>query len=329
MTLSLIQSRKYILFNQLERRRVQNESPVLLSMSPGLPRDTYERICQIFFERFNVAGLGILERPMAQLYATTSLSGVVVDVENEKTDITPIYEGFIQRQAYETIPLGIEHCQSYLAYILRSNQSLMNTLFPPESESTPTDELVQETLLALVKQIYEEGLVKVPSDGETAIPDDDGITDIAAIVVAGREKAVIESGMKKRAIAKATAAEQARAREIEALDLVTVQFRDISVTLGKERHRLCEPLFDPTLLNGIGKYEGIPSISLQHAVGHAVGLADPDMRQYIWQGLFVTGDLTRYVKGENDFLSLHRRFNIIYRPCSRTPVSSGAFHCSA
>lgn len=144
---------------------------------------------------------------MAQLYAMTSLSGVVVDVENEKTDTTPIYEGFIQRQAYETIPLGIRHCQSYLAYILRSNQSLMNTLFPPEL--TPTDALVQETLLALVKQIY-EGLVKVPSDGETAIPDDDGITDIAAIVVAGREKAVIESGMKKRAIAKATAAKQAR-----------------------------------------------------------------------------------------------------------------------
>lgn len=163
--------------------------------------------------------------------------------------------------------------------------------------------MIQETLLALVKQIYEEGLVKVPSDGETAVTEDDGVTDIAAIVVAGKEKAVIESGMKKRAIARATAAEQARAREIEALDLVTVQFRDKSLTLGKERHRLCEPLFDPTLLNMIGKYAGSGAgddtqIPLQQAVGHAVGQADIDTRQYIWQGLFVTGDLTRHVKGE-------------------------------
>ncbi|KAE9399863.1 actin-related protein [Gymnopus androsaceus JB14] len=290
---------KYVLFNRLERRRAQNESPVLLAISPGQSRDAYERISQIFFERFNVAGLGILERPMAQLYATISLSGVVVDIEYDKTDITPIYEGFIQRPARTTISIGIRDCQNYLAHILRSNQSLMNSLFPPDSDTPSTDEVVQETLLALVKQIYEEGLVKVPSDGETAVVEDDGVTDIAAIVVAGREKAVIESGMKKRAIAKATAAEQARAREIEALDLVTVQFRDKSVTLGKERHRLCEPLFDPTLLNGIeSSGAGVDArISLQHAVGHAVSQTDVDMRQYIWQGLLVTGDLTRHVRG--------------------------------
>lgn len=123
--------RKYVLFNQLERRRAQNESPVLLSIYSGLSRETYERVCQIFFERFNVAGLGILERPMAQLYATTCLSGVVVDIEYDKTDITPIYDGFIQRIACDTIPLGIRDCQNYLVHILRSNQSLMNTLFPP------------------------------------------------------------------------------------------------------------------------------------------------------------------------------------------------------
>ncbi|KAJ3771452.1 actin-related protein [Lentinula raphanica] len=286
---------KYILFNQLERRRAQNESPVLLSMYPGLSRDTYERVCQLFFERFNVAGFAILERPMAQIYSTTSLSGVVVDIEYDKTDITPIYDGFIQRHACDTIRLGIRDCQNHLVHILRqTNSSLMKTLFPPESE-TPTEETIQETLLALVKQILEEGYVKIPSDGETAIPDDEGVTDIAAIVVAGKEKAVIESGMKKKANAKASAAEQARAREIEALDLVTIQFRDKSVTLGKERHRLCEPLFDPNSQSGIGQSEGF--VSLQDAVGRALRQTDVDMRQYIWQGLLVTGDLTRHVKG--------------------------------
>ncbi|KIK61595.1 hypothetical protein GYMLUDRAFT_166101 [Collybiopsis luxurians FD-317 M1] len=292
---------KYVLFNQLQLRRAQNESPVLLSMYPGLSRDTYERTCQIFFERFNVAGLGILERPMAQLYATTNLSGVVVDIEYDKTDITPIYDGFIQRPACDTIPLGIRDCQNYLAQIFRSNQNIMNVLFPADSGSSPpTDEVVQETLLALIKQLLEEGHIRVPSDGEIAIPEDDGVTDIAAIVVAGKEKAVIESGMKKKANAKASAAEQARAREIEALDLITVQFRDKSLTLGKERHRLCEPLFDPNLLEAISRYGTTTPeerVSLQHAVGEAVRQVDIDMRQYIWQGLLVTGDLTRNVKG--------------------------------
>ncbi|KAJ3501639.1 hypothetical protein NLJ89_g9248 [Agrocybe chaxingu] len=194
---------KYVLFNQLQRRRVQNESPVLLSIIPGVSRNTYERICQIFFERFNVAGFGILERPMAQIYSANSLSGVVVDIGEEVTDVSPIYEGFIAHHARTSVPLGTRHCETYLAYLLRSNQGVMNALSPPTS---PLDEeTLQRTLLDLVKQLLKEDLIKIPSDGETAIPEDEGVTDIAAVVVAGREKAVIESGMKKKLTAKASA----------------------------------------------------------------------------------------------------------------------------
>jgi len=108
--------------------------------------------------------------------------------------------------------------------------------------------------------------------------------------------------MKKKATAKASAAEQARAREIEALDLITVQFRGQSLTLGKERHRLCEPLFDPTLLKGVPgvNYTGSETdrvLPLQEVVGLSVSQCDIDLRQSIWTGLFVTGDMTRHVRG--------------------------------
>jgi actin-related protein 9 len=233
---------------------------------------------------------------MAQMYAANSLSGVVVDIGDEKTDITPIYEGFINQQARTTASLGIRDCETYLTHLLLSNQSVISALSPPSNPLAP--EALFSTLLELVKQIWREGYIKVPSDGETAAPEDEGVTDIAAVLVAGREKAVIESGMKKKATAKASAAEQARAREIEALDLVTIQFREHSLTLGKERHRFCEPLFDPKLLKGISGVSGSAnSLPLQDAVGLAVGNAEVDQRQYVWSGLFVTGDLTRHVKG--------------------------------
>jgi actin-related protein 9 len=233
---------------------------------------------------------------MAQIYAANSLSGVVVDIGDEKTDITPIYEGFIIQQARTTTSLGIRDCEIYLAHLLRSNQSVVSALSPPSNPLEP--EALVSILHELVKHVWMEGYIKVPSDGETAAPEDEGVTDIAAVLVAGKEKAVIESGMKKKATAKASAAEQARAREIEALDLVTVQFREHSLTLGKERHRFCEPLFDPTLLNGIPGVSGSAnSLPLQDAVGIAVGHAEVDQRQYVWSGLFVTGDLTRHVKG--------------------------------
>jgi actin-related protein 9 len=253
----------------------------------------------MFFERFNVAGFGIVERPVVQMYATNSLSGVVVDIGDYETDITSIYEGFIVRQGRTQLSLGLRDCEIYLAHLLRSNQSVMNTLSPPDH---PLDqETLQTRLVELVQQLWKDGHIKVPSDGETAAPEDEGVTDIAAIVVAGKEKAVIESGMKKKATAKATAAELARAREIEAMDLITVQFGTHSLTLGKERHRMCEPLFDPRLLNGLNgilpREDDEPLRPLQEVVAHVVNLTDVDQRIYIRQGLAVTGDLTQHVKG--------------------------------
>lgn len=250
----------------------------------------------------------MLERPIAQLYAANSLSGVVVEIGHDRTDITPIYDGFIVHGARTTTTIGIRDCESYLVQLLRSNQSVMSALSPPEGPLLDSD-LLHQTLLDLVKQVWTEGLVKVPSDGETAAIEDEGVTDIAAVLVAGKEKAVIESGMKKKATAKASAAEQARAREIEALDLVTVQFREQTLTLGKERHRFCEPLFDPTLLDGLPGVSTRSTIEnlfpLQEAVGHAVGQTEVDHRQYIWGGLFVTGELMNHVKGAS---SLHCSF---------------------
>ena len=272
----------------------------MLSIFPGLARTTYERICQIFFERFNVAGFGIVERPMAQMYSVTSLSGVIVDIGDEFTDISPIYEGFILHPVRTTVPIGSRHCQNYLAHLLKSNQSVVSTLSPLTNPLEPG--ALHKTLLDLVQQMVQEDLIKVPSDGETAIPEDEGVTDIAAVVVAGKERAVIESGMKKKLTAKASAAEQARAREIEALDLVTVQFGEHSLTVGKERHRFCEPLFDPSLLLGLsGNTAQIADEKpqpIQDIIGHVVGQTDVDQRQYVWQGVVVTGDVTRHVKGK-------------------------------
>lgn len=233
---------------------------------------------------------------MAQIYAIGALTGVVVDIGLEKTDITPIYDGFILKNTRETISIGLRDCQAYLAHILSLNQSVMTALSPAEAPASPQE--LQVALLDLVKEIYEEGRVKVPSDGETQIVEEDGVTDIAAVVMAGKEKAVIENSMKKKSITKQTAEERARNAEIEKLDLLTIQFRDKSITLGKERHRLCEPLFDPSLLNTLpNRTDPPPSLSLQETVGHAVLQADADQRQYIWHGLFVTGEITKHVKG--------------------------------
>ncbi|KAG2011447.1 actin binding protein [Coprinopsis cinerea AmutBmut pab1-1] len=319
---------KYVLFNQLQRRRAQNESPVLLTLPIPVPsRTEYETACQVFFERFNVPAFAILDRPLAQLYSANSLSGVVVDIGLETTDITPINEGTLVHHAKLSTKVGTRTCKHYLAHLLKSNSSVMQAI-SPASNPLPDAEL-HFTLVRLAKQLVAAGLIKPPSSGELAAPpEDEGVTDIAAVVVAGKERAVIESGMKKKMNAKATAAELARAKEIEAMDLVTIEFEGKEVTVGKERHRFCEPIFDPEIVESLGleKFaaldatgatsnlsvakgeEGLPPVTLtdaegqkiralQETVGRAVNLVDVDLRQYLWQGLLVTGEITRFVKG--------------------------------
>jgi actin-related protein 9 len=328
--------RKYVLFTGLQLRRVQNESPVLLSLFTGPPRDSYERIGQIFFERFNVAAFSILDRPMAQLYAAGALSGIVVDIGDTVTDITPIYDGLPISGAHTTARIGVRDCERFLAHLLRNNTSV--TAAFAELAVPPTEQ--SAALRELARQVWQAGLVRVPVAGIAVREvEDEGVTDIAAVLVAGKEKAVIESGMKRRATAKASAAEQARAKEIEALDLVTIEFRGKEVTLGKERHRFCEPLFDSGLQTiGEGpppnehaspEGEGLP-MTLHDAVGHAVRMTDVEQRQYIWYGLMVTGDVTARVKGKLlPFfslllrLSLSRGFEASLRRCR--PISPRSF----
>ncbi|KAF8920710.1 actin-related protein [Mucidula mucida] len=247
---------KYVLFNQLQRRRAQNESPVLLSIPPGQPRSAYEKMCQIFFERFNCAGLAIVERPMAQIYAVNSLSGVVSIL---------LHEDLRRHKTLRGIP----------ANLLRANQGVMAALSPADAPLSAED--LQQTLLDLAKFVWTSGYVKVPSSGETALVEDEGILTLPQLSWLEKRKLSLKVGNRS-------------------FGSYYHPISRASLTLGKERHRFCEPLFDPTLLNALSDPDAVVS-PLQDAVGHAVMNVDVDQRQYVWRGLLVTGDLTKPVKG--------------------------------
>ncbi|EIN06159.1 actin-like ATPase domain-containing protein [Punctularia strigosozonata HHB-11173 SS5] len=328
---------KYALFTGLHLKRAQNESPVLLTLPAGLSRSAYENAARVFFERFNVASFAILERPTAQLYAANALSGLIVDIDEYHTDITPILDGIVLHPARSSVAVGAADCERYLAHLLRANSSVMGTLntsasaspSTSSSEASPPNPDLDADLLALARQIRVSGLIKaapaVAGAGDV-FESEDGVTDIAAIVVAGKEKAVIESGMKKKQNKTATAQELARAREIEALDLVTITFREKDITIGKERHRFCEPLFNPSLVAGMEYWKGtgreVPLLGLQDVVAQAVSLADVDQRQYIYGGLFVTGEVTSKVKGIGIALQTRLATYILSSPDQQNEVQT-------
>src|ERR1700761_8554391 len=100
----------------------------MLSLPPSLSRRTLERVTQLFFERLNVPAFTIIERPLSQLYAANSVSGVVIDINRDVTDILAIIDTSIQRSTRQTLDIGIKDCEAHLANILRNNQPVIKAL---------------------------------------------------------------------------------------------------------------------------------------------------------------------------------------------------------
>ena len=87
------------------------------------------------------------------------------------------------------------------------------------------------------------------------------------------------------------------------------------MTVGKERHRFCDSLFDPrvlkhvpgleTTLFGHSEKEGEqnPVLSVSEAAWRVLSRVEVDQRQYILDGpivaggLLATGNMTSYIKG--------------------------------
>lgn len=271
----------------------------------------------MFFERFNVAGFSILERPMAQIYSSNALNGLVIDLGYHWTDVSAIYDGSLLKHARASTPVGVKACLAFLTQVLKTNTSIVSTVSPPENPLSP--DALHRVFQDLASTLYHRGLIKPPVLGPSQLAsgeaEDEGVTDIASILVAGKERAVIEANIKKRANQKASAAEQAKLKEIEALDLITLEFHGKEVTVGKERHRFCDPLFDPRVLKHVPGFETTsfghsekekdqhPVLSVSEAAWHVLSRVEVDQRQYILGspnaagGLLATGDMTSYVKG--------------------------------
>ena len=254
---------------------------------------------------------------MAQIYSSNALNGLIIDLGYHWTDVSAVYDGSLIKQAKASTPVGVKACLAFLAQVLKTNSSIASTLSPPESPLSP--EALHQAFQDLALTLYHRGLIKPPVLGPSQLAsgeaEEEGVTDIASILVAGKERAVIEANIKKRANQKASVAEQAKLKEIEALDLLTLEFNGKEVTVGKERHRFCDPLFDPRVLKHVPGLEATsfghsekekdenPVLSVSEAAWHVLSRVEVDQRQYILGsphaagGLLATGDMTSYVKG--------------------------------
>ncbi|CCA68759.1 related to macronuclear actin 1 [Serendipita indica DSM 11827] len=267
---------------------------------------THMLLCRMFFERFNVAGFTYIERPLASLYAANAITGVVIEIGQDETDLITCFESQLNHGSSFSVPIGIRDCERYLAHLLRSNTSVIGALSPPDRPVQGVE--LDKRLLSFARFLWQSGHIKIPMEGEPE-KEDDGNLDIAALLVSGKERTVIEAANTKKKTAQ-NKADKEREKEMAAMDLVSVQFGDFgSIVVGKERHRFCEPLFEPMLLNSVsipiqtlidmdGQSQPIPPpkdldflLPLPTAVHTIVKAMPLSQRSSAYFGLLITGQL--------------------------------------
>ncbi|HMN27371.1 MAG TPA: actin family protein [Caldilineaceae bacterium] len=91
---------------------------MLITEPPLNPRDAREKLTQIMFSTFNVAGFFTGVNATYALDATGQYTGVVVDSGDGVTHIVPIYDGMLQSHAVLRLMLGGRDLTEYLGQLL-------------------------------------------------------------------------------------------------------------------------------------------------------------------------------------------------------------------
>ncbi|KAG0351647.1 general RNA polymerase II transcription factor [Podila minutissima] len=122
---------RHVLFRELGIKRSRNASPVLMVVPTDWTKEEHERITQIFFENFNVPGLYLAEEPLMILYGCATVTGLIIDIGHNSTEITPIIDTQIQRNAIQTILLAGADIDAYFLQQLRQDAQLVREYGEP------------------------------------------------------------------------------------------------------------------------------------------------------------------------------------------------------
>ncbi|KAG0364967.1 actin-domain-containing protein [Gamsiella multidivaricata] len=122
---------RHVLFRELGIKRSRNASPVLMVVPTDWTKEEHERITQIFFENFNVPGLYLAEAPLMTLYGCAAVTGLVIDIGHNSTEITPILDTQIQHNAIQTIPLAGADFDAYFLQLLKADSQLVREYGEP------------------------------------------------------------------------------------------------------------------------------------------------------------------------------------------------------
>ena len=94
------------------------ESLLCITENPRMTKKEREKLAEVLFEFFGVAGLSFIPQPLLTLYSVGKTTGLVIDSGDCLSHTIPVYEGYIIEHAMNSLNLGGRDVTNYLQRIL-------------------------------------------------------------------------------------------------------------------------------------------------------------------------------------------------------------------
>ncbi|KAK9490497.1 actin-domain-containing protein [Lipomyces doorenjongii] len=264
-------------------------APILLTCNSEWQPKQIEDIITHMFKKVHVPAVTIIPESLAALYAYALQIACVVNVGEEKTEITPIIDFNIVESAQAVVEIGGKD-------INRALQSLLPTLQTYQIEDlkrSPIYEVLNDKSMSFFGE---------PSAPATSSVEDEGIVDVAAIVANGNAREILAQREQKKS------SKQVELKNSEMPRNSFIDSKGQKVEVGTERFKGTEDIIE----------------RLSHEIGNVIGkLDDIARRGDCWENIIIVGGPT-VIKGFVDamLLSLQEHF-LITRGTTYSELPSG------
>lgn len=280
---------KYVIFSlngEVAGSRVA-EYPVILMAPPQWSPQDREKITQLFLRNFLRPAFMIADMAFASLYACNAVTGIVVDVGYQQTNVTTIIDSRTPPSGHRSVPCGGFHMTESLLAMLRRNPPLEQQNQTPMSVDDLDFALAESIKCSTICEILpgEFGSNEMAFQTEEPVGEaEEGVLDIAAVVASGKTReylARIQAGKDGNAGAQQDVVPNAQ------LTHNTTVVKDKTIVVGSDRFKVADVLLeDGILLDAV--YDSIANATIE-----------PSRRHELWENIVLVGGGAR-VKGFRD-----------------------------
>lgn len=293
----------------------ESDIPVVLIVPPQWSTLDRERITKLAMEEFLRPAFMIIDTAAASLYACNSMTGLVIDVGYEKTDITSIIDSTWVPSSSITVPLGGRHLTDSFVSFLRSDRPLDQATQTPIESHEVDYELAETIKLSQICEVQVEtktpNVMAFQADAPQTGESEEGVLDIAAVVASGKTREYLAQVQAEKAGLNGTAQQTVPNAQLTH-NTLTIGARTLVV--GRDRFKLGDVLLEETALT-----DAIWNSIMSSAI-------DPSRRHELWENIVIVGGGAK-VKGFRDRLmqALQARYGSVLTQASTNPYDPALY----